>query len=209
MNRIRIAVPKGRLQSPAFELFAAAGYPVPADADLSSRRLRFDAPPIEWILVKDADVPVYVENGAAAAGVAGLDQILEQEADVYQPVEMGFGRCALWLISAPGTRPMASGARVATKFPRLTRAFAAQRGMAVEIVTLAGSIELAAVLGLTTYIADLVATGETLRANGLEPMERIAEIAPRLIVNKAAWRLDDGRIRDLSKRVAAAAEVIA
>jgi ATP phosphoribosyltransferase len=209
MNRIRIAVPKGRLQSPAFELFAAAGYAVPTDEDLFSRRLRFDAPPIEWILVKDADVPVYVENGAAAAGVAGLDQILEQDADVYQPVEMGFGRCALWLISAPGTRPIASGTRIATKYPRLTRAFAARRGIAAEIVTLAGSVELAAVLGLTPYIADLVETGETLRANGLEQMERIAEIAPRLVVNKAAWRLDDGRIRDLAKRVGAAAEVIA
>lgn len=209
MKRLRIAIPKGRLQDATLALFAAAGYSTPTPLELLSRRLLFERPDIEWILVKDADVPVYVENGVAAAGVSGLDQLLEQEPDVYEPVELDFGRCALWLIAAEGARPIGSTARIATKYPNVAEAFARSRGIAAEVVALHGSVELAAVLGLTPYVIDLVETGETLRANDLQAVEMITPIAPRLIINKASWRLDGEGVRELVTRVAAAVEVTA
>src|ERR1019366_10329675 len=108
------------LQDRALGVFASAGYDIPSEADISTRKLVFDRGGIEWIFVKDCDVPVYVEHGAADAGIAGLDQILEHECTAYQPVELAFGRCRMMLIGAPGQ----SGApvtTVATKYPRVAR----------------------------------------------------------------------------------------
>lgn len=203
MNRLRIAIPKGRLQERSLALFAAGGYPVPSPSDLGSRALRFSAPGIEWIFVKDGDVPVYVEHGAADAGIAGLDQIEEQGAAVYQPLELPFGRCRLMLIGRAGseTPDAARRATIATKYPVLTRARLGARASRAEIVTLQGSIELALVLGLADYIVDLVETGETVRANRLEPLELLQEIAPRLAVNRESFRFKAGAIRALIGRL--------
>src|SRR5690242_20525218 len=149
---MRIAIPKGRLQDPVLATFAAAGYDVPSAADLRTRKLVFSRGGVEWIFVKDADVPVYVEHGAADAGIAGLDQILEHECSAYQPVEFVFGRCRLMLIGAPGKPRLTT---IATKYPRITRQYLDAQQLRAEIVRLAGSVELAAVLKLTSHVIDL------------------------------------------------------
>jgi ATP phosphoribosyltransferase len=195
---MRIAIPKGRLQDRALGVFADAGYDVPSDADLKTRKLVFDRGGIEWIFVKDCDVPVYVQHGAADAGIAGLDQILEHECTAYQPVELPFGRCLMRLIAAPGAPPLT---RVATKYPRITRQFLEGRGLRAEIVPLGGSVELAAVLKLTSHVVDLVETGETVRIHKLVLQDVIAEISPRLIVAKNFHGTEPKLSRELRARV--------
>ncbi len=201
---MRIAIPKGRLQDKALGVFAGAGYDVPDDADLKTRKLVFDRGGIEWIFVKDCDVPVYVEHGAADAGIAGLDQILEHECTAYQPVELPFGHCKMMLIAAPGAPPLT---KVATKYPRITRQFLDSRRVRAEIVTLGGSVELAAVLKLTSHVVDLVETGETVRVHKLELQDVIAEISPRLIVGKNFYRTEPKQVRELIARVEEAVNV--
>lgn len=200
---LRIAVPKGRLLEPSLALFGRAGVAVPSDEDLISRRLQFEYAGIEWILIKDGDVPVYVESGAADGGISGLDQILEHEAQVMQPLELPFGRCRMMLIAAPSAPPFdrANGLRLATKYPKMASRFLASRAMHMEIISLQGSVELAAVLGLAPFLIDLVETGTTLRVHGLEPLETVREIGPRLIVNRSAWTIDE-RLRLLVRRIA-------
>src|SRR5207247_3964534 len=131
---MRIAIPKGRLQDRTLELFATAGYDTPSESDLRSRRLVFQRGGIEWIFVKDCDVPVYVEHGAADAGVAGLDQSLEHNCSAYQPVELPFGRCRMMVIGAPGAPPLGRDrlAKIATKYPRMTRTYLDQRELRGE-----------------------------------------------------------------------------
>ncbi|MBV9071209.1 MAG: ATP phosphoribosyltransferase [Acidobacteria bacterium] len=197
---MRIAIPKGRLQAPVVALFRDAGYETPDDREIASRKLVFARGGIEWIFVKDCDVPVYVEHGAADAGIAGLDQILEHECTAYQPVEFPFGRCRMMLIAAPGAPPLT---KVATKYPRITRQFLDARGVRAEVVPLGGSVELAAVLKLTSHVVDLVETGETVRVHHLELQDVIAEISPRLIVGKTFYRTEPKIVRDLIARVEA------
>lgn len=195
---MRIAIPKGRLQNDALRVFAAADFDVPGDEDLKTRKLVFQRGGIEWIFVKDCDVPVYVEHGAADCGIAGLDQILEHECTAYQPLELDFGRCRMMLISAPGAPPLT---KVATKYPRIARQFLDARGVRAEIVPLGGSVELAAVLELTSHVIDLVETGETVRVHKLEMQELVAEISPRLIVGKGVYRTKTKEIRELIARI--------
>jgi len=201
---MRIAIPKGRLQERALSVFADAGYDIPSETDLKTRKLVFDRGGIEWIFVKDGDVPVYVEHGAADAGIAGLDQILEHECTAYQPVEFPFGHCRMMLIAAPGAPPLT---KVATKYPRITRQFLDQRGVHAEIVPLSGSVELAAVLNLTSHVVDLVETGETVRIHKLEMQEVVAEISPRLIVGKNFYRTEPKTVRELIAKIEEAARV--
>jgi ATP phosphoribosyltransferase len=201
---MRIAIPKGRLQDRALGVFADAGYDVPGENDLKTRKLVFDRGGIEWIFVKDCDVPVYVEHGAADAGIAGLDQILEHECTAYQPVEFPFGHCRMMLIAAPGAPPLT---KVATKYPRITRQYLDRRGVRAEIVPLGGSVELAAVLTLTSHVVDLVETGETVRVHKLELQDVIAEISPRLIVGKNFYRTEQKAVRDLIGRIEEAVNV--
>jgi ATP phosphoribosyltransferase len=200
---MRIAIPKGRLQNDVLATFAAADYDVPTDADLRTRKLVFKRGGIEWIFVKDCDVPVYVEHGAADAGIAGLDQILEHDCTAYQPVELPYGRCRMMVIGAPGaprlTREVT--AKIATKYPRIARQYLDSNALRAEIVPLGGSVELAAVLSLTSHVVDLVETGETARVHKLELQELVAEITPRLIVSKNVYRTNNKQIRELISRI--------
>src|SRR5437660_7724923 len=189
---MRIAIPKGRLQDRTLALFAAAGYDTPSEGDLRSRRLVFQRGGIEWIFVKDCDVPVYVEHGAADVGIAGLDQILEHECTAYQPVELPFAHCRMMVIGAPGIG-QAPVTKVATKYPGMARQYLDARGIHAEIVPLGGSVELAAVLNLTSHVIDLVETGETERVHKLELLDTVAEISPRLIVGKSIYRTQPKR----------------
>ena len=198
---MRIAIPKGRLQSDALATFAAAGYDVPTETDLRTRKLVFAREDVEWIFVKDCDVPVYVEHGAADAGVAGLDQILEHNCGAYQAVELPYGHCRMMLIGAKKSPPLSDRARIATKYPRIARAYLDQQAVRAEIVPLGGSVELAAVLGLTTHVIDLVETGETVRVHKLVLQDLVAEITPRLIVAKNFYRTSNQRVRELVARI--------
>ena len=205
MNKLRIAVPKGRLQSDALAAFASAGYEVPSEVDLRTRKLVFTRGGVEWIFVKDADVTTYVDHGAADAGIAGLDQILERECTAYQPVAFSFGRCRMMLIAAPGSPRLT---KIATKYPRITARYLDTKVLHTEIVPLAGSVELAAVLNLTSHVVDLVETGETVRVHQLEIQDLVAEISPRLIVGRNAYRTNGQEIRALIARVEEQSHVI-
>ena len=208
---MRIAIPKGRLQNNTLALFAAAGYDTPTEADLASRKLVFRRGGIEWIFVKDCDVPVYVEHAAADAGVAGLDQILEHDSTAYQPVVLPFGRCRLMLIGAAGAPPLdqLTLPKIATKYPRIARTWLESRAIRAEIVPLGGSVELAAVLNLTTHVIDLVETGETVRIHKLVMQDLVAEVSPRLIVGKDVYRTAPAELRELVARVGVAAALVA
>lgn len=207
MNPLRIAIPKGRLRERTVEMFARAGLPMPRADELDSRRLRFRSPgeriPLESMLVKDADVTVYVDHGVADIGVAGSDQILERDCDLFMPVELPFGRCRLMLIGRRGAAPLTRTGRVriATKYPAITRRALGERALQLEVIPLQGSVELAAVLGLTDYIVDLVETGATMRENDLEPLETLLDVHPRLIVNKTSYRTRPDLIRPIIERV--------
>jgi ATP phosphoribosyltransferase len=194
MSELTIALAKGRLQDEALALFRRVGVAV-ADEVLQSRRLLVDDERgrYSFIFVKPGDVPVYVEYGVADAGVCGHDVLMESQADVHEPLDLGFGRCRLVVAgrsasAARGYNPLTT-ARVATKYPRVTADYFQRRGVPVELIELAGSVELAPVLGLSEHIVDLVETGRTLRENGLVVIDTIAESTARLIVNRASYHL--------------------
>ena len=200
-NGLTLALPKGRLLDPALDLLRELGV---SGIDPDSRKLIFrDAGhDLEILLLKPADVPAYVTYGAADLGVVGKDILLEQEPDVYEPLDLGFGFCrlvvaeprALWERDDPAKW---SWVRVATKYPRLTEAYFSARGIQVEIVRLDGSIELVPLVGLADRIVDLVQSGETLRANGLVEVAEITRSTARVIVNRASMKTEHGAVTQL------------
>lgn len=200
---MRIAIPKGRLQERVLNTFAAAGYDTPTETDLKSRKLVFTRGGVEWIFVKDCDVPVYVEHNAADIGIAGLDQLLEHDATVYQALELPYGRCRMMVIGAPGAPPLSRDrlSLVATKYPRIARQYLDSKRLRAELVPLGGSVELAAVLSLTSHVIDLVETGETVRVHRLELQDFVAEITPRLIVARNVYRTRNTQVRELIARI--------
>lgn len=190
---LTLALPKGRLLRPALDLLRRVG--VDGMPDDESRRLIFtDAVRgLRLLVLKPLDVPTYVEYGAADLGIVGKDILLEQEPDVYEPLDLGFGFCRLVVAEPKGLRERDDPAkwswvRVATKYPNLTRRYFADRGIQVEVVRLDGSIELAPLVGLAERIVDLVQSGETLRANGLVEVAEILSSTARLVVNRAAQK---------------------
>ncbi|HUE83864.1 MAG TPA: ATP phosphoribosyltransferase [Pyrinomonadaceae bacterium] len=191
MILLTIAVAKGRLQEPVLKLLERAGIGFSPDS-LSSRRLAIenDTGEYRFLFVKPADVPVYVEHGIADCGVVGRDVLLETTTDLLQPLMLGIGRCQV-VVAGRTIAPVPNGGvlKVATKYPRLAAEHFGARGVPVEIITLAGSVELAPVLGLADCIVDLMETGETLRENGLVVVEAIAESSACLVVNRASFHL--------------------
>lgn len=196
---LTIALAKGRLQHDALALLARAGVRV-GEGATKSRRLAVEGEcgRYRFVFVKPADVPAYVEHGVADCGVVGRDVLLEADADLLQPLDLGIGRCRL-VVAAPretfGAQLVAP--RVATKYPRVAAAHFDARGTPVEIITLSGSVELAPVLGLADCIVDLVETGRTLAENGLEVVETIAPSSARLVVNRASYHLKAARVAAL------------
>ena len=197
---LTVALPKGRLQKPVLERFAAAGVR-PEEEPGSSRRLIVPAgSAARFVVLKDGDVPLYVERGAADLGVCGLDQVLESGADLLAPIDFGFGACKLCLAAPRGSKlagktalsdaaELGRSLRVASKYPRLTGEWFARRGVPVDLLRLSGSVELAAVSGLADAIVDLVESGRTLAENGLVVVEELLAVSARLVVNRAAYRL--------------------
>lgn len=198
MPELTIAIAKGRLQAEAMELFAKAGMPLSGDSDSRCLARSDETGRSRYIFVKPSDVPVYVEHGIADCGLVGLDILLEYEADVLQPVSLPLGRCQI-VIAGPMNKQNNGYAmlKVATKYPHITAKHFGARGQPVEIIQLAGSVELAPGLGLADCIVDLVETGRTLRENGLQVIEVIAESTARLVVNRASYHLKAATINGL------------
>lgn len=204
---LTIALSKGRILEESLPLLAKCGVE-PLDSIFDSRKLIFDTtdPGVRVMVVRATDVPTYVEHGAAELGFVGGDVLMEFESsNLYEPLDLGIARCRL-MTAGPVQGPSISGRmRVATKFVNLTRRYYAERGQQVEIIKLYGSMELAPLVGLADRIVDLVDTGNTLKANGLEPLELIAEVSTRLVVNKAAMK---SRHADVQKLVDGLAQVV-
>jgi len=198
---LTVALPKGRLAEEALIWLERAGWPLPVSAD--ERRLIVPSrdPGLSYLLAKPIDVPVFVEQGAADMGIAGLDVLRERAADVFEPLRLPFGYCRL-SVAAPADRPqrplrLEISPRVATRYPRLTDAFFRRRGISAELIVLSGSVELGPLVNLADLIVDLVETGETLRANGLVELRPILASQAVLIVNRASYRLHNEAISPL------------
>jgi ATP phosphoribosyltransferase len=189
---ITIAIAKGRMQDDALALLGRAGIRVSAD-EINSRRLAVsdESGGYRFLFVKPADVPVYVEHGTADCGIVGRDVLLESQADLLLPLDLGIARCRIVVGAAdPEVMTRAVGMlRVATKYSQIAATHFGSRGMPVEIIKLSGSVELAPALGLADLIVDLVQTGRTLRENGLTVVDEIAESTGRLVVNRASYQL--------------------
>jgi ATP phosphoribosyltransferase len=206
---LTIALSKGRILHETLPLLAHAGVTPAEDADKSRKLiLATGRPDVKLLIIRAADVPTYVEYGAADLGVAGKDVLMEYDGDgLYEPLDLKIARCRMMVAGLPNTQPSGARLRVATKYVNVTRRYYAERGEQVEIIKLYGSMELAPLVGLAERIVDLVDTGGTLKANGLAPLETIAHISARLIVNKAAMKMKHARIKALIAKVAEAVEI--
>lgn len=204
---LTIALSKGKLIESALDLFRRAGYTI-TGLSAESRRLIFISPEhdMTFLIVRPSDVPTYVEYGGADAGIVGKDVLMEQESDVYEPLDLGFGACRIAVAAlkgeAAGVR-LSPKVRIATKYPRITERYFNARGIPVEIIKLYGSIELAPVVGLADRIVDLVETGSTLKAHDLVEVEMIARSTARFIVNRASLRLKQESLMPLIRRLRA------
>ena len=197
-DTLDIALPKGRLGEKVVALLGESGMGC-ANLDEDSRKLVLenDDGSLRFFWVKPADVPIYVERGAADAGVAGKDVLVEHGADVYELLDLGLGKCRMCVAGYQGALERGGVLRVATKFPNIATRHFQSRGRAIDIIKPNGSIELAPILGLADVIVDIVETGTTLRENDLEVLEEIMPVSARLIVNKAAFRFKHGRVDGL------------
>jgi ATP phosphoribosyltransferase len=208
-STLTLALPRGRILEEALVLFARAGIDLgAADKARAGRKLIIPIPEhdLRVLIVRDADVPAYVEGGAADLGIAGRDVLEEQDRDLYEPLDLGIGRCRL-AVAEPEDRPVDEMTQVhlryATKFPELTRRYLQGRGVVAEIIKLYGSIEIAPLVGLADRIVDLVSSGETLRQHRLREVETILEVSARICVGRAAAKLHSERIDDLVARLRA------
>ena len=209
---LTIALPRGRILEEALPLFKRAGFDLGAvEKTRAGRKLIIPIPEHDMrvLIVRDADVPAYVEHGAADLGIAGRDVLEEQGRDLYEPLDLRIGRCRL-VVAEPEDRPVDEMARVhlryATKFPELTRRHLQARGVVAEIIKLYGSIEISPLVGLADRIVDLVSSGETLRQHRLREVETIMQVSGRICVGRAAAKLRSDRIDELLARLRAAVE---
>jgi ATP phosphoribosyltransferase len=198
---ITVAVPKGRLLEEASALFERALDVSPKRLLTGTRKLAADAPEagLRFISIRAGDVASYVEHGAAAVGIVGLDVLREEPCDLYEPLDLGIGRCRVVVARPRNAAPLPRGVapRIATKYVSLAASHFAKKGVPAEIIPLHGSIEVAPSLGLADAIVDITETGETLKANGLIIEEKVLEVSARLVVNRVALKLHPERLRRL------------
>ncbi len=204
---LKIALSKGRIFKETLPLLEHAGI-IPLDDPETSRKLILDTnhDAIKLVIIRATDVPTYVQYAAADMGVAGKDVLMEHGGDgLYEPLDLAIARCRLMTAGACDFSPTAhQKLRIATKYVNTSKQFFADKGQHVEIIKLYGSMELAPLVGLSDLIVDVVDTGNTLKANGLEPKEHIADISSRLIVNKASMKMKHAQIQSLIKKIAEA-----
>ena len=199
LQPLTIALTKGRILDETLPLLARCGLE-PLDDPRSSRRLIFEAnrPDVRFVVLRGSDVVTYVRQGAADAGIVGKDMLLEHGAQgLYEPLDLGIARCSLQTAGFSASQNLGSRLRVATKFVNIARAHYAAKGIQADVIPLYGAMELAPLMNLADEIVDIVDTGNTLRANGLVPLEHIADVSTRFVVNKAAMRTRHTLLTDI------------
>ena len=207
MKPLRIPLTKGRLEKDTVELFEKIGYDCSAVRNKGRKLILPVGDRIEVVLAKAADVITYVEHGVCDLGVVGKDTIMENGSRFYEVLDLGFGRCR-FALAGPKGKDFYEGfseKTVASKYPNVTRAFFESKAMDVRVIKIEGSVELAPLLGLSDGIVDIVETGSTLRENGLEVKEFVADISARLIVNTASMKLRKREIEELTAQMEKAA----
>ena len=193
---IVLALPKGRILDEAAAVFKRAGYDLsPVFAD--NRKLVHDCGPVRVLVLRNSDIATYVSHGAADLGIAGSDVLDEEARELYEPLDLGIGRCRMIVAERADARVddrTQAHIRVATKYPKTTRAYLVAKGLTAEVIKLSGAIELGPLTGLCERIVDITQTGETLRQNGLVEVDTIAQVSSRLVVNPARLKLDGDRL---------------
>ena len=203
---LTIALSKGRILDETLPLLANAGIE-PLEDIGRSRKLIFETsqPGVQLVVIRATDVPTYVQYGAADMGVAGKDVLMEHGADgLYEMLDLKISCCRLMTAAPVEAKPTGARLKVATKFVNLAKRYYAERGVQADIIKLYGAMELAPLVGLADEIVDIVDTGNTLRANGLEPRELISMISSRLVVNRASLKMKHGRIQPIIDQLEAA-----
>ena len=204
---LTFALGKGRLASEALELFERIGIACEEMKDKSSRRLIFvnEELKLRFFLAKGPDVPTYVEYGAADIGVVGRDTILEENRNVYEVLDLGFGKCRMCVCGPASAKELLQHherIRVASKYPNIAREyFYNKKHQTVGIIKLNGSVELGPLVELSDVIVDIVETGSTLRENGLEVLEEVCPLSARMIVNPVSMQMETERIKNLVNRL--------
>lgn len=205
---ITIALSKGRILKETLPLFAQAGIE-PLEDVHTSRKLIFETthPDVRLIVIRATDVPTYVEYGVADLGVSGKDVLMEHGGqEMYEVVDLNIARCRLITAAVKDARMPAGRLRVATKFVNVARRYFADRGRQVDIIKLYGGMELAPIMNLADCIVDIVDTGGTLKANGLEPLEHIADISTRLVVSRAGYKTKSEQVMPIIDQLQQAVE---
>lgn len=203
MRYLTIALAKGRLANHAVDLFEKIGVTCDEIKDKDTRKLIFtnEELKIKFFLSKPSDVPTYVEYGAADIGIVGKDTILEEARNIYEVLDLGFGKCRMCICGPKESKELLQHhelIRVATKYPRIAKDyFYNKKHQTVEIIKLNGSIELAPIVGLAEVICDIVETGSTLRENGLEVLEEVCPLSARMVVNQVSMKMEHERITKL------------
>jgi len=202
-NQLVIALTKGRILEEVLPLFEQANI-VPSEDISKSRKLIFDTnlSNVKIMVIRGSDVPTYVEFGSADIGVVGKDLIMEHGSEgFYEPLDLKIAECRI-MTAEPVKAPVRSGRlKVATKFTNIAKQYFAEQGQQIELIKLNGALELAPAMGLADSIVDIVDTGKTLKANGLEAKEVIAHISSRVIVNKASMKIKNSIIRDVLRKL--------
>ena len=206
---LTIALSKGRIFQDTLPLLAKAGIEPLDDPDTSRKLiLNTNHPDVKLVLIRATDVPTYVQWGAADLGVSGKDVLMEHGGEgLYEPLDLRIAKCQMMVAGKPEASLEGRRIRIATKYVNSARAYFAGKGQQVEIIKLYGSMELAPLVGLSDLIVDLVESGNTLKANGLVPLEHITDISSRLVVNKAAWKMKHKTVIALVEALRAAVVV--
>ena len=200
---LTIALSKGRILDQAIPLLEAAGLSI-SKKELESRKLILDTnlEDVKVIVLRASDVPVFVQHGAADIGIAGKDVLLEHGGNgIFEPLDLKISQCRLMLASRQNEDLNKSTLKVATKYINSARKYFLSKGQQVEIIKLSGAMELAPIVGLSDCIVDLVDTGNTLKADGLIPLDLVCNISSRLIVNSAAFNTKHGPINEWIKKI--------
>ncbi len=208
-NKLVIALPKGRLGEEALGILKETGLPVEG-VEVESRMLQFEVDGVRYLICKPTDVPIFVEHGVADIGIVGKDTIEEEKRDVFELLDLGFGKCH-FSVALPKVLAEQYGTpfplyqfnhkRVATKFINVAEEFFAGEGLQMELIKLHGNVELAATIGLADMIVDIVSTGTTLRENGLVEVKEIFQASARLIANRVSYRVKNEQLFKLTEDI--------
>ncbi len=196
---ITIATPRGRLLEETVELFQKASIDITEIIE-DSRKLifEFEEAGIKLLIVRPTDVVSYVEYGAADCGIVGKDTLMEQDCNLYEPLDLGIGKCKMVVAAPKGFQKSGKASlRIASKYPKIASDFYNKKGITTEVIKLYGSVELAPIVGLCDAIVDLTASGETLKKNDLEIVEVVAEISAKFVVNKVSLKIKSKEIKEL------------